>query len=427
MIDDAAVSPGRCDMVCSVAARHVPNISMERASGETPSSEAMLAAACCRWPHTSDSAAAVSRAMSAAIDWGRFLDVVRQHRIEGLVRAGLVQAAVELPDHVDQALSGRAATIAVKNLRLAAEELRLWQAFEKAGVDLLFVKGSTGALLAYGTLALKTAWDIDLLVSRTDSDRASALLAGLGYERAIPDPGLTPRAFRRWSMHSKEMLWINSAVDIAVELHLDLFDNRQLLSGVGMGSPRQMVRHGALRLSTLASEELFAYLCVHGTIHLWARLKWLADVAAFIGSNGLDCDRLHRSSVALGAGRCGALALLLCNRFFGTHLPERLLAELRTDQALLVLERSTLAAMWRCETHAEGTESASHMLNMMAALFLMKPGWRYAVAELRYRLFFPYSPTHLSVWTWLWPLLTLLQFPRFVLKRMRLGRRRDAP
>ena len=363
--------------------------------------------------------------MADPFDWHRFLHVCHRHGIEALVGAGLLHASVELPEHVRSVLAGRATQIAASNLRRAAEESRLFNRFATAGVDLIFVKGTTGALLAYGSLAVKTALDIDMLVSAADLDRACALLAGLGYERVIPEPALSGAAFRRWLSHSKEMLWINPDMGTVVELHFALIDNPHLLSKVGMASPRQMVRHGnALCLPTLATEELFAYLSVHGTIHLWARLKWLADVAAFIESNGLDCERLYRSSLTLGAGRCGGLALLLCNRFFGTTLPARLIAELRADQALLALERSTIAAMKRCESQAEGAESAWQMLGLMAATFRMKPGWRYRVAELRWRLFFPYSPLHLALWPALWPVLTVLQFPGFVLKRMRLGRLR---
>jgi hypothetical protein len=215
---------------------------------------------------------------------------------------------------------------------------------------------------------------------------------------------------------------------IAVELHMDLVDNSQLLSSVGMSSPRQMVPHGdALTLPTLATEELFSYLCVHGTVHLWRRLKWLADVAAFIETNGLDCDQLYRSSLKLDAGRCGAVTLLLCNRFFGTALPRRLIAELRTDQAVAVLERGTIAAMALCETRAEDAEGAWEVLSQMALRFLAKPGLRHSIAELRYRLFFPYSAQHSAVWPSLWPIVTLLQLPRFVLKRMRLRRAQPQP
>src|SRR6185295_1388618 len=114
--------------------------------------------------------------------------------------------------------------------------------------------------------------------------------------------------------------------------------------------------------------------------------------------------------------------LVLCNPLFGTGVPPRLLADLRADRAAASLVRRACAAMARCETQADGAESALQVIGLMAPLFLTKPGLRHSFAELRYRLFFPYSPLHLAVWPFLWPILTLLQLPRFVLKRMRVRR-----
>ena len=391
--------------------------------GLGPSPETILAAACCRWPLSDESADAVRRATSLEICWDRFLHVLHRHRVEGLAWAGLRHAGVDLPHAVRSALADRAADISVTNLRQAVEQVRLHEALGSAKVDHLFVKGTPLALLAYETLSLKSAWDIDLLVGRASVDRASELLASLGYERLIPDPGLSPAAYRRWFSRSKEMLWINPTLGSALELHMGLVDNPHLLSGVGMASPRQLVRHGeSLSLPTLATEELFAYLCVHGTLHSWTRLKWLADVAALVATQRLDPEWLHRTSLDLGAGYCGALALQLCHRLFGTPLPRKLIAEFASDARIARLERSTFAAMARCEAHADGAESAWEMLRLMADPFALKASWRYVAAEIRYRLFFPYSPTHLAIWPCFWPLLTMAQFPSFVRKRKALRR-----
>ena len=57
-----------------------------------------------------------------------------------------------------------------------------------------------------------------------------------------------------------------------------------LLRQVGLGSPTQEVAvlDGSLR--TLGDKELFAYLCVHGASHCWFRLKWLADLNAWLAA-----------------------------------------------------------------------------------------------------------------------------------------------
>ena len=79
---------------------------------------------------------------------------------------------------------------------------------------------------------------------------------------------------------------------------------------------------GLQGLRTLGEEDLFAYLCMHGALHWWNRLKWLADVNALLASTPEDgVERLVRAAEARGAGRAAAQALLLCQRLLADAPP----------------------------------------------------------------------------------------------------------
>ena len=72
-----------------------------------------------------------------------------------------------------------------------------------------------------------------------------------------------------------------------------------------------------IELPTLADDELFAYLAVHGSSSAWFRLKWITDFAATIqGKPPEALERLYRRSQQLGAGRAPAQALLLADLLF---------------------------------------------------------------------------------------------------------------
>src|SRR3974377_795808 len=78
---------------------------------------------------------------------------------------------------------------------------------------------------------------------------------------------------------------------------------------------------------TLGEEDLFAYLCMHGALHWWYRLKWLADINALIGvPAAASIERLFHAAETRGVGRAVAQALLLCHRLLGAALPARLFA-----------------------------------------------------------------------------------------------------
>ena len=169
--------PGRLRPRHSPARRprlHRPRL--ERMSAHDLAPEVLLAAACCRWPPSQDRRAAIATAAAAVADWDRFLATVRRQRIAGLAHAALSEAGIALPAEIARQLAARAHEIAQRNLALAAETARLQRAFDAAQIPALFVKGAALAELAYGTLALKHARDIDLLVLPEQAAAAMQLL-----------------------------------------------------------------------------------------------------------------------------------------------------------------------------------------------------------------------------------------------------------
>ena len=71
-----------------------------------------------------------------------------------------------------------------------------------------------------------------------------------------------------------------------------------------MATSRVVPLTGAAGLRTMGEEDLLAYLCMHGALHWWNRLKWLADVNALLAQTP-DIERLVHAAEARGAGRAG--------------------------------------------------------------------------------------------------------------------------
>ena len=315
--------------------------------------EFQLVAACCRWPPSPERDGAVTAAAALSADWPLVARIAERHRVEGLVWNALRQAGVAVPAEAGERLRGAASRIARQNLVLTAESLRLAARLEEAGIRFLFVKGVALGALVYGSVGPKMGWDIDLLVPPVSLDAAAAALEAAGYRLDLPSG---PRARERLGLfhrHWKESVWKSADGSLTVELHTALSDNPALLPGVGPDSPAQAVEVAKGRfLPTLTTDELFAYLAVHGASSAWFRLKWIADVAALLaGAPPAEIERLYRRSRQLGAGRASAQALLLCQRLFGTPVPPALAAELRSDRtnrwlldvALRMLAGRTLA------------------------------------------------------------------------------------
>ena len=341
------------------------------------SPEFSLAVQCCRTNFAGAQAETVTLP-SSGVDWAKFIDTVRFHRVEGLVGSALGSVAV--PETVGKQLSMAALRIAAESLGLAAECGALKDRFAAASVPLLFLKGSTLAALAYRNPALKTSIDIDIFVDPADLAAAANLLRDAGYRQTVP--GLS-RPLADWHRRSKESVWVKDSTGMQIDLHTRPADNPHLVPSLSVHSPRQLVDIGSgLLLPTFAADELFAYLAVHGGTSSWFRLKWLCDFAAFLNSkDAAEIDHLYRRSQELGAGRCAAQGLLLADRPFATLARNQPLRdELQRDRAAGLLARLSFALLTK--DPSEPTERLFGTLPLHLAPFLLMTGWRYKSSEL---------------------------------------------
>jgi hypothetical protein len=203
---------------------------------------------------------------------------------------------------------------------------------------------------------------------------------------------------------------------VRIELHWRLFLNPHAMTEVEasiMVGSRVVPLTGARGLRTLGEEDLFAYLCMHGALHCWNQLKWLADINALLASvpEG-DVDRLIRAAEAKGAARAATQATMLCRRLLGTPIPARLIPGLGHSAIERWLEATALNAMTREHDPHDvrfGTTRGS------MSTFLLNRSWRYRLAELNVhlttqadvlavplpeRLRFLYPVLRLPLWAW---------------------------
>lgn len=384
--------------------------------------EFLLTAACCEWPASAARNGRL-RGLAGSADWDLVLKLGRRHRVEGLMHRALSDADVEVPAHVKQALARSAAYIGTQSLLQSAESARLHRLLAERGIDCIFLKGVALAIIAYGTLGVKQAWDIDLLVAPEHGAEAIEVLRAVGYKRDYPGAEVPDERLLDWMAISKETLWVHPQSGMVAELHTGLVDNPRLLPGLTARPTLQSVAIGSgIELPTLSSEELFAYLCVHGGAHAWARLKWLADVAALLRAAGPEAtEPLYRKSIRLGAGRSTAQALLLCERLLALPLPQSLTTQLRRDAANRWLERLALKAMsGRGATELDDTLFGTVVINL--SHFLLGRGWRYRYSEIARKAVNPMDRFDMPLPFYLHFLYPILAVPAWVRRRYKLAR-----
>jgi hypothetical protein len=387
------------------------------------SPEFFLVATCCIWPPSERRTAAIRKAVDAPVDWNRVMQVVKRQRAAGLVHDGLSRAAVILPAETAAQLRDRTLEDTLRNFRFTSEAARIQHLLEEKGVPALFVKGVSLAQLAYGTLGVKHSWDIDLLVPPEAVLKVVQILEQAGYRGSPALPPTTDRRHDRWLRYGREYALTHETGTMHVELHWKLADNAYFLSGITAHSAARMVNvAGQTRIRTLGDQELFAYLCVHGAMHGWSRIKWLADAAALIANDSTaDLERRMEFARKVNADICAAQAFLLCDRLFGTPALSDIVQKLRRKARNRILERVALAAMTKSD---ELIGASFGLLPIYLSHFLLGRGWRYRASELWSKLNGPYDLIYFSLPRWLGFLYAPLRIASWVVRG---GRIRQLP
>lgn len=325
------------------------------------------------------------------VDWSLFLRLARFHRVQALVWHVIRSEDLDAPVAVEQELKSDSTEIAVSNLRSALECRDLVSAFNEARIPLLFVKGLTLGALAYGDISLKSGVDIDLLVAPNDLADAAAILQRAGYRLSEPkiDWQIDFQRLESWHSARKESVWVDRRRMFQIDLHTRLSDNQRLIPSIGPGSPHDIVEVAPrILLPTLRTDELFAYLGVHGASSAWFRLKWITDFAALCERCGpQEVERLYRSAQKLCGGRTAAQALLLADSLYGTlrHLSS-LREELETDWGNRWLFKAALKQLGGGREPIEPTGHLFGTWRIHLTQLPLMPGLRFPASELRRQL-----------------------------------------
>ena len=341
-----------------------------------------LACACCAWPPSPARDAAV-RAAAAGVDWERFHRVVLRQRVSGLAHAALQSAGVTLPAPVDARLSQLVQGVSYRALALASESVRLQALLRTEGVLALFIKGAALARLAYGSEVLKHSRDIDLLVAPDDAERAFSVLEREGYRAIVPKGPLTVAQRRLVFRLHKDLELFQPERRLNVELHWRLIDNPVLLRAVTVASPSQEVEVLNGRLATLADPLLFAYLATHGATHCWFRLKWLADLNAWLsGKTDEEVIGFYACAEELDVAACAGQALLLCHRLLGYRIPAELEPALAGGKLRAMVD-AALDAMVGPDGETELAQRPFGPFRLLAPQFARGRGARFFLAQCR--------------------------------------------
>lgn len=195
--------------------------------------------------------------------------------------------------------------------------------FEKQQIEWLAFKGSTLSQLLYNNDYSRQFIDIDILVTKKNVTEAEKILFSLGYEKYRPTYELSSLQKKIYMYFMKDYIYYHPLKKVCVELHWNLSillnDNQNLQ----LSEDPQTVALDGVNVPTLSQSSLFIYLCIHGSLSFWSKLRWLMDVRDFVEKyeKTLNWDEVFKTASKMGFQRCVGQAFYLLNYFFKITVP----------------------------------------------------------------------------------------------------------
>jgi len=223
-----------------------------------------------------------------------------------------------------------------RSLLLTSELIQVVTQLQNAGITAVPYKGSVLASLAYGHLGLRRFQDLDILVRQSEILRAQEVIFSLGYGTVT---GATPAQIAAGRIPG-QYAYSRTREKILLEVHTERtlryfpkpsdFDR--------LWERLETMELGGKRIPTLSPPDLFSFLCIHGTKHLWSRLSWICDIAELAGrQEPSEWLRIRERATSYGAERMVVLALVLARDVLGASFPPQAAAWIESDSALPAL------------------------------------------------------------------------------------------
>jgi hypothetical protein len=191
------------------------------------------------------------------------------------------------------------------------------------------------ALKLHGDLSLRQFNDLDVLVRPEDTGRAAQVLIAENHWPLHFDPADVARSLS----HCNEDEFVRSHDLQMVDLHWALSPHY-----FSYGPTAELVWDRAIRcrlegaeVLTMGPVDTILYLAAHGTKHGWAILGAVCDLAAALGSAGIDHHQLLDEATQFGCLNMLLLGATLARNLLGAAIPSALADRIERDRAISTL------------------------------------------------------------------------------------------
>ncbi|HXH24523.1 MAG TPA: PqqD family peptide modification chaperone [Vicinamibacterales bacterium] len=263
-------------------------------------------------------------------DWNYLLHAASHHGVVPLLCVGLRTLHHDaVPADVIDRLERQFHANAARNARAFERLLEILALLEAHDIPAVPLKGPILSCVLYRDVAVRQFGDLDILVPPDCGARAAELLAARGFR------------FRRDGDTAVRGECSDSQEAIALDLQWALAPKRFRfpIDATRLWSRLERVSVGGATVWQPAPADQAVLLSAHAAKHCWSRLKWIADLAAFVDTHRdtLDWRQTVEYARLVGGARLLLLGVRLAGDLLGTAVPAGLSARMLRDRAVTPL------------------------------------------------------------------------------------------
>ena len=267
------------------------------------------------------------------VDWPKLLRLADHHGVSSLLYQSLFSMGDSAaPAEALRSLRRRHDINVHKCLFLTRELVRVLDALDSLGIEVMPYKGVVLSETLYGDMALRQSGDRDLLVDASNLPRTKKSVCQLGY---TPRLALSEAAERAYMRSGYECTFDHASGRNLLELQWALQPNFYSVDFDLSGVFRRAVTVSVAgrQAKTPSPEDLLLILSLHAAKHVWGRLIWLCDIAQITQRPDLNWDWITSQAKALGIERIMHVTLLLAKSLLGAEIPSSANRTLWADAA----------------------------------------------------------------------------------------------
>jgi hypothetical protein len=294
-----------------------------------------------------DRRSSVGQFADGPIDWDELQKLAVRHKMLPLVYRNLDQKPTGIiPAEAMKGLKAAFTEGAAWNLVLIAELRQVIKLFEANDIPVIPHKGPLLATMLYGNPALRQCSDLDLLIRKSDLDRARSILISDGYVPAVPLDSARRKAFL---LSECDETFVRSSVGVMLELHWAIVPPYYRFPQETEGLFERAQRKELSGLSVLVPslDDLLLMLSVNASKEMWGCLEWTCGIAVIAQRlTPHQWERALEEARRLGVERVLLLGLRLAQQLVGCELPLRVARSVESGNRIDLLARKVMERLF---------------------------------------------------------------------------------